>query len=173
MALTDRMVAESVDRVKDVDPEVVGWREWVRRMAGSIRSVYLDRPAIAVLAASRTAASPAETTSVEQLIRVLHSAGLPVLEAAETYRALVDLALAFTQYTAAFALLDPEVQAKDERAWAVTYATLPEDRFPLLHESAPRLAELGRDDHAVFVFALDTFLDGIEVRIARHAAAAG
>jgi AcrR family transcriptional regulator len=173
VALTDRMVAESVAQVADVDPDVVGWREWMCLAVRSIRSVYLARPAIAVLAASRTAASHAETTSVEQMIRVLHRAGLPVLEAAETYRAVVDLALAFTQYHAAFNLLDPEVQAKDERAWTVTYATLPEERFPELHETAPRLAELMRDDDYVFDYTLNMFLDGVEVRIARHAATAG
>ena len=168
VALTDRMVSESVERVRDVSPEDVGWREWLRQITHSIRSVYLDRPAIAVLAASRTAASVSETTSVERIISVLHGAGLPVVEAAEVYRALVDLTLAFTQYSAAWSLLDLEYQARDEAAWTVTYATLPEDRFPLLHESAPRLAELNRDDTAVFEFTLGTFLDGVEMRIARH-----
>lgn len=169
VALTDRMVSESVERVRDVSPEEVGWREWLRRVMHSIRSVYLDRPAIAVLAASRTAASASETASVERIIKVLHGAGLPVLEAAEVYRALVDLTLAFTQYSAAWSLLDREYQDRDEAAWTVTYATLPQDHFPLLRESAARLVELTRDDTAVFDFTLATFLDGVEARIARHA----
>lgn len=169
VALTDRMVSETTERMAAVDPAAVGWREWLRRLAGTIRSVYLARPAIAVLAASRTAASASETSSVEQIIGVLHGAGLPVGEAAEVYRALVDMTLGFTQYTAAWSLLDPEYQGRDEAAWTVTYATLPEDRYPLLHESAPLLAELTRDDTAVFEFALGTFLDGVEVRISRHA----
>ena len=169
VALTDRMVSESVERMAGVDPRETGWREWLRRMAGSIRAVYLARPAVAVLAASRTAASASETMSVEQIIGVLHQAGLPVTEAAEVYRAMVDMTLAVTQDTAAWSLLDPEYQSRDESAWAVTYATLPEDRYPLLHESAPLLAELTRDDTAVFEFALGTFLDGVEMRVARHA----
>jgi len=170
VALTDRMVSESVDRVRDVSPDEVGWREWLRQVMHSIRSVYLDRPAIAILAASRTAASASETESVERIIEVLHGAGLPVLQAAEVYRALVDLALAFTQYSAAWSLLDPEYQERDEQAWTVTYATLPEERFPLLRQSATRLVELNRDDKAVFEFALGIFLDGVEARIAREGA---
>jgi AcrR family transcriptional regulator len=170
VALTDRMVSESADQMRAVSPEDVGWREWVRQLAHSIRSVYLKRPAIAILAASRTAASTSETTIVERMIRVLHEAGLPVVEAAEVYRALVDLTLALTQYSAAWSLLDLEYQERDETAWTVTYATLPADRFPLLHQSASRLVELNRDDTAVFELTLGMFLDGVEVRIARHAA---
>jgi AcrR family transcriptional regulator len=171
VALTDRMIEEAVRDVEAFDPAVVGWREWLRRTAASVRSVYLTRPAIAVLTATRTSASPAETTSVEQMIRVLHEAGLPVAEAAEIYRALIDLTLSFTQCTAAFRLLPPEVQEQDARAWTVAYAMLPEAEFPLLHESVPRLSELNRDDDAVFEFALGLFLDGVEVRVGRARAA--
>lgn len=172
VALTDRMVTESVERMTGVEPRELGWREWLRRLAHSIRSVYLDRPAIAVLAASRTAASKAETESVEQIIGVLHGAGLPVVQAAEVYRALVDLTLAFTQYSAAWSLLDPEYQGRDEQAWAVGYATLPADRFPLVHASADRLLELTRDDAAVFEYTLGLFLDGVQVRLSAHQAPA-
>lgn len=167
IALTERMVEESVRRVEDIDPHVVGWRESLRATAEAIRSVYLSRPVIAVLAASRTSASAVETASVETMIRVLHEAGLPVLEAAEAYRALIDLTLAFTQCTAAFRLLPQEAQDQDARAWAVAYATLPEPDFPLLHESASRLSELNRNDDAVFDIALATFLDGVEMRVTR------
>ena len=170
VALTDRMVTESVERMAGLAPQEVGWREWLRRIAHSVRSVYLDRPAIAVLAASRTAASKSETESVEQIIGVLHSAGLPVVEAAEVYRALLDLTLAFTQYSAAWSLLDPEYQNRDEQAWAVGYATLPAERFPLVHASSARLLELTRDDAAVFDYTLGLFLDGVQVRLTAQGA---
>jgi AcrR family transcriptional regulator len=165
LALTNRMVEESVDRIKDADPETTGWRGWLRLVALSIRTVYLERPAIAVLAATRTSATPVETTSVERIIAVLHRAGLPVIEAAEVYRGLLDMTLAMTQCTASWTLLPAEVQEQDAKAWTVTYAMLPEAEFPHVHESVPRLAELNRDDGAVFELVLDLFLDGVQTRI--------
>jgi len=170
LALTDRMVEESVKRVEDVDPEQVGWREWLRRVAVAVRAVYLERPAVAVLAATRTTASPAETASVERLIAVLHRTGLGVIEAAEIYRGLLDLTLAMAQATAAFTLLPAEVQEQDATAWTVTYATLSESEFPHVRRSVPRLAELNRDDGAVFELVLDTFLDGVQTRVDRAGA---
>ncbi|GAA1932833.1 TetR/AcrR family transcriptional regulator [Streptantibioticus ferralitis] len=167
LALTDVMIVEAVQRARAGAPPRQQWREWLLTTVRSIRSVYLERPALAVLAATRTTASPVESESVEEIIGVLHDAGLPVAQAAESCRALVDLTLAFTQYTAAFQILDEETQAKDDRAWAVKYATLPAARFPLVHASAARLTELFRNDDEVFELALATFLDGIEAKIQR------
>lgn len=171
LALTELTVAEGVELARATLPDgpTDDWRGWLTVTAESIRASYLARPVVAVLAAARTTASPAETSSLEQLISVLHRAGLPVVEAAECGRQLVDLTLAMTQYTAAFASLGPAVQAKDEAAWAVKYAMLPEAEFPLLHHSAPRLTELFRDDTEVFRMILATFLDGIAVRLERAA----
>ncbi|WP_344462224.1 TetR/AcrR family transcriptional regulator [Kitasatospora kazusensis] len=169
LALTELTVAEGVELARAALPDGPSddWRAWLTVTAESIRASYLARPVVAILAAARTTASPAETRSVELLISVLHRAGLPVIEAAECYRQLVDLTLAMTQYTAAFSSLDPATQAKDEAAWAVKYGMLPEAEFPLLHRSAPRLTELFRDDGEVFRMILGTFLDGVALRIDR------
>ncbi|MEZ0095674.1 TetR/AcrR family transcriptional regulator [Streptacidiphilus sp. EB129] len=167
LAMTDVMIEESV-ALATVESYGPGqWRESLTAVSRALRAVYLERPALAVLAASRTTASPAETTSVERIIGVLHHAGLPVVAAAECYRMLLDLTLAMIQCTASFQVLDPEAQAKDDAAWAVKYGMLPEDRFPLLHHSAPRLTELFRDDTQVFELVLGTFLDGVALKIAR------
>ncbi|MBF9070137.1 TetR/AcrR family transcriptional regulator [Streptacidiphilus fuscans] len=169
LALTDLTIQEGIDLARAALPDGPSddWRAWLTVTSESVRASYLARPALAVLAAARTTASPAETHSVELLISVLHRAGLGVVEAAECYRSLLDLTLAMTQYTAAFSSLDPATQAKDEAAWAVKYATLPEEEFPLLHRSAPRLTELFRDDAEVFRMTLATFLDGVAARIER------
>lgn len=168
LALTDLMVQEAAAAAR---AEAAGgpsgdWRTWLTVTARSIRKVYLARPVLAVLAAGRTTAGPTETGTVEELIDVLHRAGLPVIEAAECTRALLDLSLALTQYSAAFSSLDPGTQAKDEQAWAVTYGMLPADRFPLLHRSAGRLTELFRNDEEVFELILATYLDGVAQRVA-------
>lgn len=175
LALTDLTIQEGIELAREDLPDGPDddWRAWLTVTARSVRTSYLARPALAVLAAARTTASPAETHSVELLISVLHRAGLPVVEAAECYRALLDMTLAMTQYTAAFSILDRQAQEKDEAAWAVKYGMLPEDEFPLLHRSAPRLTELFRDDDAVFALVLDTFLDGVAVRIERATRNAG
>ncbi len=169
LALTDLVIQEGIELARQTLPDGPSddWRAFLAVTARSVRTSHLARPALAVLAAARTTASPAETHSVEQLISVLHRAGLPVVEAAECYRALLDMTLAMTQYTAAFSILDRQAQEQDEAAWAVKYGMLPEDEFPLLHRSAPRLTELFRDDDTVFALVLDTFLDGVAVRIER------
>jgi AcrR family transcriptional regulator len=171
LAMTDVMVEEAVAlaSVQALGPD--RWRESLAATARAVRAVYLERPALAVLAAIRTTASTVETASVEQIIGVLHGAGLPVIQAAECYRMLLDLTLAMTQSSAAFMVLDEESQAKDDAAWAVRYGLLPAARFPLLHESAPRLTELFRDDAQVFELVLGTFLDGVALKIDRAAAA--
>jgi AcrR family transcriptional regulator len=169
LALTDLVIQEGIELARRTLPDGPSddWRAWLTVTARSVRTSHLARPALAVLAAARTTASPAETHSVELLISVLHRAGLPVIEAAECYRALLDMTLAMTQYTAAFSILDRQAQEQDEAAWAVKYGMLPEDEFPLLHRSAPRLTELFRDDDAVFELVLKTFLDGVAARIER------
>ncbi|WP_084713589.1 TetR/AcrR family transcriptional regulator [Streptacidiphilus rugosus] len=175
LALTDLVIHEGIELARAALPDGPSedWRAWLTVTADSVRTAYLARPALAVLAAARTTASPAETGSVEEVIAVLHRAGLPVLEAAECYRQLLDLTLAMTQYSAAFTALGPAIHAKDEAAWAVKYGMLPEEDFPLLHQSAQRLTELYRDDTEVFRMTLATFLDGLSVRIDRaHAAEA-
>ena len=170
LALTDVMVEEAVElaSVSALGPD--RWRETLAATARAVRAVYMRRPALAVLAAARTTASPAETTSVERLIGVLHRAGLPVIQAAECYRMLLDLTLSMTQSSASFLILDEEAQAKDDAAWAVKYGLLPEDRFPLVRASAPRLTELFRDDAQVFELVLETFLDGVALKIERASA---
>jgi AcrR family transcriptional regulator len=170
LAMTDVMIEESVDLAALTAPAPDDWRAALATAARAVRTVYLQRPALAVLAAARTTASPAETTSVERIIGVLHRAGLPIIEAAECYRMLLDLTLAMTLSSASFLVLDEEAQAKDDSAWSVKYGLLPEDRFPLLHRSAPRLTELFRDDAQVFELVLATFLDGIALKIEKASA---
>jgi AcrR family transcriptional regulator len=167
LALTDRMIEESLALAASSAPDHDNWRDWLITTARAIRAVHLARPALAVLAATRTTASPAETESVEKIIGVLHHAGLPVIEAAECYRMLLDLTLAFVQSTAAFLTLDKEAQAKDDAAWSVKYGLLPAERFPLLHQSSSRLTELFRSDDEVFELTLQTFLDGVALKIER------
>ena len=167
LALTDLMIEQSLAQTVRAEPTPDNWRDWLTTTARAIRTVQLARPALAVLAATRTTASPAEIRSVEEIIRVLHEAGLPVIEAAECYRMLLDLTLAFVQASAAWMTLDPEAQAKDDTAWAVKYGLLPADEYPMLHESSSRLTELFRSDDTVFELVLQTFLDGVALRIER------
>jgi AcrR family transcriptional regulator len=167
LALTDRLIQQALELAGQQTYGPDEWREPLVGMARAIRTVHLARPALAALAANRTTASPSETESVEQIIGLLHRAGLPVIEAAECYRMVLDLTLAFVQSTATWLMLEPEAQAKDDAAWAVKYGLLPADRFPLLHQSSARLTELFRNDDEVFDQVLQTVLDGVAQRIDR------
>ncbi|MBR7838846.1 TetR/AcrR family transcriptional regulator C-terminal domain-containing protein [Actinospica durhamensis] len=168
LALTDVLIDEAVELAAREGHTSDEWRESLTAMAMSIRRVHLARPALAALCAVRTTASPSETESVERVIGLLHSAGLPVIDAAECYRMLLDLTLAFVQVAATWLMLDPAAQAKDDAAWAVKYGLLPAERFPLVHQSSTRLTELFRDDDKVFELVLGTFLDGVAHRIEEH-----
>lgn len=167
LALTEQLIDEAVLLTEGSGLSHDQWREWLTMTARTVRDVHLARPALAVLGANRTTASPAETRSVEEIIAVLHRAGLPPVEAAECYRMLLDLTLAFVQSTAAFQILGPAVQAKDDAAWAVKYGLLPADSYPMLHLGSARLTELFRNDGEVFELVLETFLDGVAVKIER------
>ena len=172
LALTEKLIDEALEVMAASGPGPDGlgpdqWREWLTLVARSVRSVHLARPALAVLGANRTTASPAETRSVEEIIAVLHRAGLPPVQAAECYRMLLDLTLAFVQSTAAFQILGPEAQAKDDAAWSVKYGLLPAERYPMLHLGSARLTELFRNDDEVFELVLETFLDGVALKIKR------
>ena len=171
LALTEQLIDEAVLLMADSGLSQDQWREWCTMTARTIRAVHLARPALAVLGANRTTAGPTETRSVEEIIAVLHRAGLPPVEAAECYRMLLDLTLAFVQATASFLILGPEVQAKDDAAWSVKYGLLPADRYPMLHLGSARLTELFRNDDEVFELVLETFLDGVAVKIERAAQA--
>ena len=173
LALTDVLIDEAVQLASRTEHTPDQWRESLTDTAMAIRRVHLARPALAALCAVRTTASPSETASVERIIGLLHHAGLPVIDAAECYRMLLDLTLAFVQVAATWLMLDPAAQAKDDAAWAVKYGLLPPDEFPMLHESSPRLTELFRDDDKVFELVLGTFLDGIAARIAGRRAGEG
>ncbi len=168
LALTDVLIDEAIELAAREGHPNDAWRESLTAMAMAIRRVHLARPALAALCAVRTTASPSETESVERVIGLLHSAGLPVIDAAECYRMLLDLTLAFVQVAATWLMLDPAAQAKDDAAWAVKYGLLPADRFPLVHQSSARLTELFRDDDKVFELVLATFLDGVAHRIEEH-----
>jgi AcrR family transcriptional regulator len=170
LALTDVLIDEAVAFAAREEHTPNQWRESLTGTAMAIRRVHLARPALAALCAVRTTASPSETENVERIIGLLHHAGLPVIEAAECYRMLLDLTLAFVQVAATWLMLDPAAQAKDDAAWAVKYGLLPAEEFPLLHQSATRLTELFRDDDKVFELVLSTFLDGVACRIAGHRA---
>jgi AcrR family transcriptional regulator len=165
LALTEKLIDESLVVMTDSGLTRDQWREWLTLAARTVRAVHLARPALAVLGANRTTASPAETRSVEEIIAVLHQAGLPPVQAAECYRMLLDLTLAFVQSNAAFQILGPEAQAKDDAAWSVKYGLLPAEEYPMLHLSSARLTELFRSDEEVFELVLETFLDGVALKI--------
>jgi len=167
LALTEKLIDEALAVIAESGLSHDRWREWLTLVARTVRAVHLARPALAVLGANRTTASPAETSSVEEIIAVLHRAGLPPVQAAECYRMLLDLTLAFVQSTAAFQILAPEAQAKDDAAWSVKYGLLPAERYPMLHLGSTRLTELFRNDDEVFELVLETFLDGVALKIER------
>ena len=167
LALTEKLIDEALTVIAGSGLSHDQWREWLTLVARTVRAVHLARPALAVLGANRTTASPAETRSVEEIIAVLHRAGLPPVQAAECYRMLLDLTLSFVQSTAAFQILAPEAQAKDDAAWSVKYGLLPAERYPMLHLGSARLTELFRNDDEVFELVLETFLDGVALKIER------
>ncbi|MBF6169883.1 TetR/AcrR family transcriptional regulator C-terminal domain-containing protein [Nocardia blacklockiae] len=162
LALSNRLVAEALEGMSP-SPE---WRDTLRELAGRVRRACHAHPHVAVLVAGRTARRDAEFAGAEIVIGALLRAGLRGHAAASCYRALVEVALAYSALEAAMLTVPEHDRAGDRAAWSHEYRALPADRYPSIAAVAPHLAAVEEEDQ--FEVALDMLLDAVELR-ARNA----
>jgi AcrR family transcriptional regulator len=133
----DELLLAVYDKTQTITLEMIGpvdidgdWHEVLRRIADSTWTIANRFPAIVALMAARTTGGPSERKLVELVLSTFARTGLAPDEAVLFYRAFVDAALAMCGQTAALAVLDPEVRAKDATAWSRIYAQLPAEEYP-------------------------------------------
>ncbi|MQY06700.1 hypothetical protein ACRB68_47950 [Actinomadura sp. RB68] len=161
LAVTDRLLAESLDGFAP-SPE---WRRTLTDLARRVRRACRVHPHAAALVAGRTARRDAEFAGAEIVIGALRQAGLHGREAASCYRALVDVALAYSAFEAVQLTLPAAAAAGDRRAWSREYLALPPEHYPNIASVAPHLPEVDAEDQ--FEVALELFLDAVELRARR------
>ncbi len=149
------------------------WRELLTSMARRVRAACREHPALAILAATRTAPRPSEFRGADLVIGALFEAGLRGEEAASIYRAVVQTALALSAFEASIGRLDEETQSRDRLAWRREYLMASATDYPHLASVAPYLAQIDETDQ--FETVIQLFLDAIDARAekARSRAANG
>ncbi|MFC4911235.1 TetR/AcrR family transcriptional regulator [Actinomadura gamaensis] len=163
LAITDRLLAESLDGLQPSGD----WRATLSELARRVRRACRSHPHAAALVAGRTARRDHEFAGAELVIGALLQAGLRGREAASCYRALVDVALAYSAFEAVQLTLSDDAVEGDRRAWSREYLALPPDRYPNIASVASHLPEVDAEDQ--FEVALALFLDAVELRAARAA----
>ncbi|MGI9009199.1 MAG: TetR/AcrR family transcriptional regulator [Streptosporangiaceae bacterium] len=172
LAIADRLIEEAMDGLV-VQP---CWIDTITDMTRRLRTTYRAHPGAAALSASRTTQRPAEMRIVNVLIGAVLQAGFEGAEAATTYRALGDFALAWAGGEAAFLALDPAQQRADQAAWTRAYLAVDRAGHPHIWQIRDDLA--GVTDDAIFEMILSLVVEGLHAsaprpcECARHAPAA-
>ncbi|WP_098011714.1 TetR/AcrR family transcriptional regulator [Streptomyces sp. sk226] len=158
LGLAERLIAEAIDGFEPGP----AWRDTLTALARRVRRACLAHPALAVLVASRVSRRDAEFRGADLVIGALREAGFGPEEAARSYRALVDVALAMSSFEAASAVLGGAEREGDRMAWQREYLAASPQRFPHLAAVAPFLARADEDDQ--FEFVMDLLLNAVEAR---------
>jgi AcrR family transcriptional regulator len=159
LAIGDALIGEAIGDMQ------IGssWQETLRDAARRLRSTYLAHPAAAALSSFRTTRRPAELRGSDLVVAALLAAGFDEPDAALLFRAMTDFALAWAGSEASFRALEPELQRKDEQAWAAGYLLADPAPYPHLARIREHLA--GLDDDDVFETIVSILLDGLEKRL--------
>ncbi|WP_040743596.1 TetR/AcrR family transcriptional regulator [Nocardia tenerifensis] len=161
LALADRLMAEALTGIEVTDD----WRATLKDLAQRVRLACRAHPQVAVVVSGRTTRRESEFVGAEIVIGALLRAGLRGREAASCYRALVEIALAYSSLEATLMSLPEEALAGDRDAWSREYLALSPTRYPSIAAVATHLAEVDEEDQ--FEVALDLFMDAIEIRAQR------
>lgn len=141
-------------------PPAGEWREQLRAMARSFRSLLVAHPAIVPVFQTRPLLGPAGLRTANAVLGLFRDAGFPPEQAVLLYRQFLRFLLALiTLETEAGAGLSPD-QARLAR---LTFEALPAEEFPFLVEAAPQFGAPHDPDQA-FEAGLDLLIVGIEHR---------
>lgn len=142
LAIADRLIEEAT---AGLSPRQC-WIDTVEQVARLLRATYCAHPAAASLSSFRTTQRPAEMRIVNILIGAMFQAGFTGAQAAVTYRAIGDFALAAAGGEAAFLALDPSLQQADREAWTRAYLAVDRAEYPHIWQIRDDLAALTDDE---------------------------
>jgi TetR/AcrR family tetracycline transcriptional repressor len=161
LALGDRLLGEAIATGSAALPGDADWRTVFSSTAHALRDALMGHPHLATLVSVRITQGEHEAFGIERGLAALADTGLAMRDIVGIQRAFADTVLAWSAFSASYLSLPAEAKARDEGAWATTYAKLPPDEYPHIHAASPYFTEF--DD--AFDIALELLLDGIAVRI--------
>lgn len=136
LAVSDRLIAESLEGFAPGDDWAAALREFGRRVYRSAQR----HPRVAALSTARVTRRANEYRAVDTGIGLFLRAGFDTATAVRHYHVFIDTVLGHAALDAAVLRLPPEQRAADERAWEDAYAQLPADTHPHLHAARDDLA---------------------------------
>jgi AcrR family transcriptional regulator len=147
--------------VADEEPPPPGgdWRPAITQLALAARATLTRHPSLIQIRATQPVLRPEALHLSEAGLRILEDAGFPPDEATKAFRLL------FT-FVFGFALFSPEASSADAREVArAALSGLPTEYYPRLSRAVDEAAEAMGGD-AVFEYALERIVDGLEARLA-------
>ena len=149
--------------ISEIPPSAAGagWKASLRQMALAARKVMLRHPWAPRIVETRTAPGPAALGYINTVLGTLREGGFTIAQAHQAIHILGSRALGFTQALfddSGDGDLDPETAAQLQSQLGATHPYVVEMALAVTHSGA-----LGAcDDAAVFAFALDFILDGLD-----------
>lgn len=151
--LLDALHGAVLDKVAVPEPGD-DWESSLRGLAHAFRAALVRHPNTLPLFATRPAVAPSSLSLVDEALRVLSRAGLPLAEQLGALHALVAFVVGTCQAQAAWE--DPEHPQVD-------YASLSAERYPHLLRLAPLIAV--EDPEAEFTQGLELWIRGLKARL--------
>lgn len=157
LAMVNRLLE---DALAEFHPDA-HWRRSLEDLARRFRAAYRSHPGVARLSSARASFRPAEVRAAEIIVGALLAAGCSPRQAADTYRALANGALALAAYDAASATLGGD--GSEELARLRDAALAEPAALPALARVADALP--GAVSADPFEVTLGLILDGVEAQL--------
>jgi TetR/AcrR family transcriptional regulator, tetracycline repressor protein len=144
------------------EPRTGDWREQLREVARSLRSLLVAHPAAVPIFLSRPLVTPAGIRAADAVLGLFLRAGFSPEQAVLLYRQFTRFLLALLMLeTEGGPELTPEQRREQARLARITFETLPPEEFPHLVEAAPQFAA-PHDPERAFESGLDLLIAGLE-----------
>jgi len=164
--VSDQLLADVV--LPPMDPD---WRVSARATCKAVRGAMLSHARALPVMVGRGSFGPNGLRMIDHSIAVFRNAGFSDQESADAY-------FAFSNYVTGFSLMQtsnvsvPGKTEMDRRAYFAMVGqyvmSLPPERYPNLHATAPRILTASIDER--FDFGLDCLIAGLEARLKSKAA---
>jgi AcrR family transcriptional regulator len=146
------------------------WLAWMTDVAGRLRALLVDNPALLDRYCRRPVGVPAALDRMEASLEVLRQAGFAASDALTAFAAMhtytigfasLELARADSKATSSRAAIAP-LRETSPGYWPAFLATLDSERFPILASTCPDLASFTGSEQ--FRAGLETLMAGLSAR---------
>ncbi|WP_285732898.1 TetR/AcrR family transcriptional regulator [Kitasatospora phosalacinea] len=142
------------------------WKERVTALALRLREGFGEQPQLAAIWGRYGSGGAGSRLVMEELLRILHDAGLPEREVPVRYHRLVVLLSALISAEGGLGSVAPEEYEQGLEQFRVAVLGADPERFPMLARFAREVRPLGADRRAAFEELLAAQLADIEASLA-------